>query len=249
MDPKIIVSRNPEALSVRAAKLFVTLAKQTIKKTGRFTVVLSGGSTPEKLFRVLASSRFKSRIDWKKVYFFFGDERCVSPRNKLSNYRMAHKTLFSKVPVPSKNIFRIKGELPPARAAREYEKKITRLEGKILHFAQDDKENEMPIFDLIFLGLGTDGHTASLFPKTRALREKKRIAVPNIAKGTACLHRVTLTFPVLNSAKTVCFLVSGKDKTEVFQDILKRRKKYPALSVKPRGGQLIWMIDAPARRG
>jgi 6-phosphogluconolactonase len=131
----------------------------------------------------------------------------------------------------------MKGELAPRQAAKEYEQILKRF------------FNGTPSFDLIFLGLGADGHTASLFPNTKALHEKKRIAVPNVAKGTSCLHRVTLTFPVINSAKTVCFLVSGKEKAKVFQDILKRRKKYPAGYVNPKRGDLIWMIDALVRRG
>jgi len=149
---------------------------------------------------------------------------------------MAKEALFSKAPVPAKNIFRIKGELPSAQAAREYEKRIKGALGA------------SPVFDLVFLGLGTDGHTASLFPGTKALLEKKRLVVPNSAKGTSCLYRVTLTFPVINAGRNVCFLVSGKEKAKVLQAILKKGKRYPAALVEPKKGDLIWMLDQDTLR-
>ncbi len=250
----VIVSKNADKLAERAAKLFVFLAKENIKRSGRFSVVLSGGSTPEKLFRLLAASPFRSRINWKKVFFFFGDERCVPPAHKLSNYRMAKETLFSKVPVPSKNIFRMRGELAPARGAKAYEESIRyyfdmsflRRRGSDSRLPGNDKGTKTPVFDLIFLGLGADGHTASLFPKTKALHEKKRLVVPNVAKGTACLQRVTLTFPAINAAKVICFLAAGKEKAPVLRDILKRRKNYPAQHVSPKSGELFWMVDREA---
>ena len=227
-------------LSHAAAEEFVTQAAGTVRANGRFTVALSGGSTPKSLFGLLATN-FRDQLPWDKMFFFWGDERHVPPDSPESNYRMANEALLSKVPVSTENVFRVRAENPDAdRAAQEYEKTLQ-------DFFQLSA-GTFPRFDLILLGLGPDGHTASLFPKTIALREKSRLVVANWVDKFKT-HRITFTLPVLNNAAVVNFLVGGADKAETVREVLEGSQPpemFPAKLVRPTNGRLMWMVDQAA---
>lgn len=227
-----------ERLNQFAAEKFVSIANQAIETNGSFAVALAGGSTPKSLYRLLASDEFKNKIDWSKVFFFFGDERNVAPDDAESNFRMANENLFSPMQIAEENIFRWRTELEDARLiAEEYEKTLSKF-----------FKTGFPNFDLILLGMGGDGHTASLFPFTEALNETERIAVANPVEKLDTI-RFTLTFPVINNARNVIFLVKGADKAETLQAVLHgefQPEKYPAQSVKPIAGNLFWLVDREA---
>lgn len=232
-----------EELNVFAAEKTVEIAKESIEKNGRFSVCLAGGSTPKSLYQLLASDEFIEKIDWKKVYFFFGDERNVLPDDKESNFKMANLSLLEPLKISDKNIFRWRTESVNAEnVAVEYE--------KIIKDFFDLKENEMPRFDLILLGMGDDGHTASLFPLTEALKEAEKIAVANPVEKLDTT-RLTLTYPAINNAANVMFLVKGADKAEILQTVLEgdfQPEKYPSQAVKPPDGNLYWLIEREAAR-
>jgi 6-phosphogluconolactonase len=225
-------------LSQSAAAEFIALAVEAVRSKGRFCVALCGGSTPRGLYALLANQPQRS-LPWEKIYFFWGDERHVPPDHPDSNYRMAFETLLSKVPIPSENIFRVHAEEMDAdTAAREYEQTLTTF----FHL----QPGEFPRFDLMLLGMGPDGHTASLFPRTRALHEKTRLVVANRVE-TLKAYRITMTLPVLNNSAYVLFLVSGRDKANVLREVLERRtEELPASLVCPANGRLVWMVDREA---
>jgi 6-phosphogluconolactonase len=237
---EIRVLTTPQELFGAAAEEIVRAAQESVAERGRFTIALSGGSTPKNLFNLLATNA-RSTLPWDRMFFFWGDERHVSPTDPDSNYRMANETMLSKIPVPAGNVFRVEAENPDASAAAEaYEKTLRR-------FFQL-KPDEFPRFDMILLGLGPDGHTASLFPNTAALGEKSRLVVANwIEKLNA--YRLSLTLPVLNAGRCVTFLVSGTDKAPVLKVVLEESvpsEQYPAKLVRPADGKLIWLIDRAA---
>jgi 6-phosphogluconolactonase len=236
---EVVVYRDLEELSSKAAAEFVRLANERSATVGRFAVALSGGSTPRALYSLLAGDEFQSQVPWNRVHFFWGDERCVPPEHPDSNYRMAFETLLSKAPVPEKNIHRIEGEEKPEIAAAKYEKAIRDF------FQLAD--SELPRFDLILLGLGDDGHTASLFPGSEALQETRRLAVATYVEKLKS-HRVTLTLPVLNHAANIFFLVAGENKTGILKDVLQREssKNFPAQQIDPPNGRLVWFVDQAA---
>jgi 6-phosphogluconolactonase len=230
----------PQELFAAAAEEVVCVAKESVAENGRFTLVLSGGSTPKSLYNLLATNA-RAEMPWDRTFFFWGDERHVPPDHADSNYRMTDETMLSKVPVAAGNVFRIAAENPDASAAAEaYEQTIRKF------FALE--AGQIPKFDLILLGLGPDGHTASLFPGTAALQEKTRLVVSNwVAKFNT--DRLTFTLPVLNAAHNVMFLVSGSDKAPALQAILEGDEpgeQHPAKLVKPVDGKLIWMVDRAA---
>jgi 6-phosphogluconolactonase len=217
-----------------------TACEDAIRARGRFTFVLSGGSTPRKLFSLLASDKFVSRIEWARVEFFWGDERCVPPDHPDSNYRMARESMLDLLRVDPARVHRMRGEDPPERAAAAYESMLHEFFGM-------GPAEPPPAFDLVLLGMGPDGHTASLFPGTAALDERERWVAAN--RSPDGMPRLTLTFPVLNAAANVLFLVSGADKAERVQQILERAPgadALPASRVRPSRGQLEWMIDRAA---
>lgn len=220
-----------------AARTFTDLASHAVAARGKFSVALSGGSTPRKLFEVLRSLP-PSAVPWEKVYFFWGDERHVAPDSPESNYRMADEALLSKIPARPDNIFRIRAEEKDAeKAAYEYEEQIRK------YF--DLSPGELPKFDLVLLGLGPEGHTASLFPGTTALSETKRLVIPNWVEKLRT-DRITFTFPVINNSSCVMFLVTGKDKAPAVQQVFaKKSSEVPASLVHP-SGRLIWMLDRAA---
>lgn len=226
------------ALSRAAAEEFVGCGRAAIDRRGRFDVALSGGSTPRQVYSLLASACAAS-LSWEKVHLFFGDERHVPPDDPQSNYRMVAESLLANGAIGAVP-HRIEAELPAEEAANRYEQEIRR------HF--EAPPPAQPRFDLILLGLGTDGHTASLFPNTTALEEKVRSVVANSVPQLRT-ERITLTFPALNQARHILFLASGPDKAPVLAEVLgnaKGKHAYPSMSVRPVDGELVWMIDAAA---
>jgi 6-phosphogluconolactonase len=233
-DPEIRILHTPQDLFQAAASEFSALTAAAIGDHGKFTVALSGGSTPKSLYSVLA----KAALPWEKIFFFWGDERHVPPDHPDSNYRMANEALLSRVPVPPENIFRIRAEENAEVAAQDYEQTIK-------SFFQL-RPAEFPRFDLILLGLGPDGHTASLFLGTAALGETKRLVVANWVERLNT-HRITFTYPVLNHAACVMFLVSGGDKADMVHTVLEDRKaSLPSQKAQPPDGRLLWLVDRAA---
>lgn len=203
-----------------------------------FSLVLSGGSTPEKIYRYI-SEHSKDKIDWKKVKIFFGDERCVPPDNENSNYRMANESLLKYISVPKENIFRIKGENNPAEEAERYEE-ILKTNLPLL--------NSTPLFDLILLGLGEDGHTASIFPNQIGLFYSARLCEVAVHPKTK-RKRITITGKVINNAKRIIFLATGKNKAAILKRVLQLNNslsQFPASLVKPKSGELYWLLDTEA---
>ena len=233
---EIRILKTAAELFEAAAAEFAALASQAVQASGRFTVALSGGSTPRALYSLLAA---KSNIPWDKIYFFWGDERHVPPDHPESNYRMANEALLSKVHARPENIFRIHAEEKDAAAAAlQYEQALK----DFFHLSP----GQFPRFDLVLLGIGTDGHTASLFPGTAALNETQRLMVANwVPKFSA--YRLSFTFPILNAAACVIFLASGPDKAAILREILENRAAdLPSQRVQPTNGALIWLVDQAA---
>ncbi len=226
------------ALSNEAAKLFVKLSTASIKKKKSFSVALAGGSTPRKLYQLLALPEYKEQIPWSGVHLFWGDERCVPPSHPDSNYRMVQEILLTKVQIPSENIHRMPGEIDPEKGARIYDQELREF------FAGEGA----PHFDLVILGLGKDGHTASLFPSNPSLKEEDRFVVP-VDSPEAKHKRLTLTYPVINQAKTILFLVAGEEKAEILSQVFQKEKNselIPAHGVKAVNGELYWFLDERA---
>jgi len=221
-----------------SAEEFVRAARTAIGAQGRFTVALSGGNTPKGLYSLLATNY--TNFAWNRVFMFFGDERHVPPTDPESNYRMVNESLLSKISIPPENVFRVHAENPDATAAAvDYESQLRRF--------FELKPGEFPRFDLILLGTGPEGHTASLFPDSAALDEPTRLVVANwVAKFNT--DRITFTFPVLNGAAEVMFLASGSEKAEIAREILegKNTPPLPAQRVQPADGKLLWMLDESA---
>ncbi len=238
--PEIRVLPTPQELFAAAAEEVIRCATEAVRQRGRFTIALSGGSTPKSLFNLLATNA-RTILPWDRTFFFWGDERHVPPTDPESNYRMADETMLSKIPVAPGNVFRIPAENPDAAAAAEaYEETLRK-------FFQV-KTGEFPVFDLILLGMGPDGHTASLFPGTDGLQEKSRLVIANWVEKFKT-HRLTFTLPVLNAAACVTFLVSGTDKAPVLKTVLESdapAEQYPAKLIRPADGNLIWLIDRAA---
>jgi 6-phosphogluconolactonase len=237
--PEIRILRTAAELFEAAASEFANQAAQAVNTRGRFTVALSGGSTPKALYSLLAT---KSGIPWEKICFFWGDERHVPPDNQESNYRMAHEALLSKVAVRPENIFRVHAEeRDAASAAAEYEKTLK----EFFQLAP----GKFPRFDLVLLGVGTDGHAASLFPGTTALNETRQLVVANwVAKFNT--DRITFTYPVLNSAACILFLASGPDKAAILHEVLRNpAADLPSQKIIPTNGRLIWLVDQAAASG
>jgi 6-phosphogluconolactonase len=237
---EVRVYPTPEALAQAVAYHVVTHAVDAVAQQKRFTLALAGGSTPRPAYELLATPRFAERVDFARVHFFWGDERAVPPDHPRSNYRMADEALLQKVPVPPANVHRVKGELPPEQAAAAYEAELRSVFGEV----------RVPRFDLILLGLGEDGHTASLFPGSAALREEDRWVVAHHVDAVDD-GRITLTPPVINAAANVTFVVSGADKADAVAAILRgphRPEELPAQLVEPRQGRERWLLDEAAAR-
>ncbi len=229
-----------------AAEEFVRTARAAIGAQGRFTVALSGGSTPKGLYSLLAANY--AEFAWNRVFLFFGDERHVPPTDPDSNYRMVHESLLTKIAIPAENVFRVPAENPDAAAAAsDYETQLRRFFELRPEIRPGDRPGEFPRFDLILLGLGPDGHTASLFPDSSALDEQSRLVVANwVAKLST--FRITFTFPVLNRAAEVMFMASGADKAGMLHQVLEGKSipPLPSQRVQPSDGNLLWMLDEAA---
>jgi len=236
----VIICDDLAALSREAAAHFAHSAEEATAARGRFTVALSGGTTPRALYALLAQDSWRARVPWAATHVFWGDERCVPPDHPDSNYRLAYRTLLAHVPIPAGNIHRLRGEIDPTVAASEYE--------DILRAAFDLRPGQLPRFDLILLGLGEDGHTASLFPGIAAVHERERLVVAQwVEKLNA--YRLTLTPPVLNAAAAVLFLVAGGAKAAALRQVLSgddRPDRYPAQVVRPAAGDVTWLVDRAA---
>jgi 6-phosphogluconolactonase len=238
--PEIRTVATPQELFAAAAEEVVRAANEAVAQRGRFTIALSGGSTPRSLFTLLATNA-RASLPWDRTFFFWGDERHVPPTDPDSNYRMAEESMLSKIPVALGNVFRVAAENPNAAdAAQAYEQTLKKF------FAL--APGQFPRFDLILLGMGPDGHTASLFAGTAALQEKSRLVVANWVEKLKT-NRLSLTLPVLNAAANVTFLVSGIDKAPVLKLVLEGNvpgEQYPAKLVRPSDGKVIWFLDRAA---
>jgi 6-phosphogluconolactonase len=235
LDLRVFVDVNE--LSLRAAEAVVRLINDSVRVQGRFSVALAGGSTPRSLYHLLAS-QFRDQIPWTKVHVFWGDERFVPPDDPQSNYRMARKALLDHVPCPAGNVHPMPTHFSePELGAKDYEKTLRAYFSK-----------EWPRFDLVLLGMGEEGHTASLFPRSSALEEKKRWVIAVKAPAEPPL-RLTLTLPVLTHAANIHFLVAGSNKAEALHQVLTGSpdpKNYPAAGVRPVQGTVIWWVDRQA---
>jgi 6-phosphogluconolactonase len=243
MKPEIHRYPSLEDLSRAAAECICEIAEEAIKERGIFTFVLSGGTTPRLLYEELAKEPYASRVDWQHTHLFWGDERCVPADNPDSNFSLALQTLISRVDVPPSNIHRIPAATgSPKAVAAEYE---TTLREFFQPTTAGDPSTSFPSFDLVLLGIGVDGHTASLFPGDAALEERTSwvVAVEG-SSASPPVRRITLTFPVINEAKCVLFLASGSNKLKVLREILNNPHTaiYPAAHVRP-AGKLLWFVD------
>ena len=214
-----------------AARLILEQARAAIAERGTFRIALAGGETPAGIYAKMAE--FAADLPWQRVQFTFGDERCVAPSDAQSNFRMAKQSLFDRAGIAEGNVFRVRCELPPEEAALEYE-------GKLAAFASRLNEARY-VHDLVLLGLGPDGHTASLFPGSPALDEVERNVIPTIGPKPPP-QRITMTFPLINAARRVFFLVNDPAKQPVIDDILAGRNGHPAGKIRPDHGQVTWLI-------
>lgn len=239
----LIVTSGPDALAADAAEHILEAARQAIQERGRFTLVLSGGSTPEKMYRLLTEPG-RPTLDWSNTYLFFGDERFVPPEDSRSNFSMVKRSLLDRASVPGDHVFPVPTDVKtPADAADKYAQTL----GKFFSIPVDQKP---PKFDMILLGLGDDGHTASLFPGAKALNAQDAWVTWS-PPGTLPppVDRITFTYPVLNAARQVLFLVSGAKKAEALRDVLERHPSptvRPAAGVRPTDGTVTWLVDEAA---
>lgn len=233
----ITVFNDTQALSQAAAELFVQTAREAVAACGRFTVALTGGSSPVQLYRLLAASPYREQVPWEKTFVFWGDERWVPLTDERSNAKMAFDTFLKQVPVPESQIFPMWGEGDAEDFANHYEQVLQK------HFHQ-----QAPQFDLILLGMGDDGHTASLFPGTEVLSETSRW-VRAYYLTPQSMYRVTLTAPLINQAKKVLFLTFGANKAPALQEVLEGTRNpdlYPSQLIQPRQGEVHWFVDEAA---
>jgi len=236
--PEIIIRDNPAQLAITAADVFRMTAKDCVTQKGRFAVALSGGSTPRRMHRMLAEEPYYSDIPWYKTHIFWVDERCVPEDNPASNYGLAKKDFLDQIPIPVEQIHPMPREDPPEKGARKYR-------GELEAFFQI-KEEDFPVFDLIFLGVGKDGHTASLFPEESFVEASERW-VAAVKGGTPDVYRLTLAYDILNRAKEIYFLVSGEGKGPIVKSIFERREtRLPAQKIQPLNGRLTWLLDKEA---
>ena len=231
------IYKTPDLLLLALADFVVERATDSINTTGRFNFALSGGNSPKRLYELLASHVYRRRIDWSKVYFFFGDERYVPADHSNSNFLMAKNTLFKPLSISESQVFGVDTSLSPSDSAIDYEQRLRK------HF----KNSEIN-FDLILLGLGDNSHTASLFPHTSILHEEHAL-IKEIYVQEVSMYRITFTAPLINAARCVAFLVYGSSKSEALVHILKdplNIDDYPAQLVQPKAGELHWFIDGAA---
>ena len=243
--PRIEVLPDADRLADAAAQRVADAAYDAIAARGRFIVALSGGSTPRSVYARLATEPLASALDWSRVNVLWGDERCVPPDDEASNYRMAREALLDHVPVPDANVHRIRGEDDPAEAAEAYERVLRTVLGTPVGPPQSAPQSR---FDLVLLGLGSDGHTASLFPGLAGLHAADQwVAAVHFRKPS--ISRVTLTAAVINAAAEVVFMVAGESKAGIVRKVLEspyRPDEIPAQLIAPSAGRLTWLLDRPA---
>jgi 6-phosphogluconolactonase len=233
-------------LAQAAAKQIIELAGTAIIRKKCFNLMLAGGSTPKATYSLLASRRYSDQVNWEQVFLFWGDERCVPPDHPDSNFGMVRDTLISFVPIPPQNVFRIHGEIPPAEAAALYQTELQR------HYSREDKTGGIASLDLVLLGMGTDGHTASLFPSSPVLEERVNWVthVRHTSPPPPLVDRVSVTLPLINAARQVTFLVSGSGKSKRLKQVLSsqyaQNEALPASMVAPVNGQIAWLVDRAA---
>ena len=231
------VYKDAEELSLFVAKWMADYIKSVLEKNDRFTIALSGGSTPQKLHKILAAAPYRETIDWTKIHFFWGDERAVPFSDDRNNAKMAYDTLLNHLAIPAEHVHVMRTDIDPQDAAAEYE--------KILHQYFDGKPNS---FDLVLLGMGDDGHTLSLFPGTDIVHEEKAWAKAFFLQAQD-MYRVSLTAPIVNKAAAVAFLAAGKNKAETLKQVLEgpfNPDLYPSQLIKPLNGELHWFVDEAA---
>lgn len=237
--PEIRIFEDAAKVAEAAATSFIKLAREAIAESGRFTVALAGGSTPKRAFELLASAPLRQQLDWAKVHVFFGDERTVPPDASESNYRMANEALLARVGLPAKNIHRMNGVGDAVANARLYEDELRTFFNAAA----------WPRFDLVLLGMGDDGHTASLFPGTKALGEQEAWVAANWVEKLGT-YRLTLTLPAINHAAHILFLVTGENKAERLKEVLSgeqtSKERLPSQLIKPLEGSLEWFVDTAA---
>ncbi len=241
MKADIRIFENEKALSHAAASLFIEAAHAALQTRAAFLVALSGGGTPFGLYRLLSADPYRGQVDWPRTFVFWGDERCVPPDDPGSNYKQAHETLLRHVPIPGGNVHRIQGEQEPAQASDAYAQTLKRFAAPGL---------DWPRFDLVLLGLGEDGHTASLFPGSQVEAASPVLAVTADYQGRPA-QRVTLTPLVFNSARQIVFLVSGASKASALEAVFRgayQPQLLPAQRIHPTDGQIIWLVDEAVRR-
>lgn len=241
---KIKIFPDLQLLAQAAAEQFVQKAGQAVQARGIFSATLSGGSTPHQLYRLLASSPFSERVDWSRTHLFWGDERCVPPDHPNSNYLKARELLLTRVPMPPGNVHRIPAEMPPQKAAEDYEETLLQFFSSLA----DDEGREQASFDLVLLGVGDDGHTASLFPGSDAIHEKTRW-VRALYVDKLAAWRITLTPALLNRARCILFMAAGAGKSDILQHIIygtHQPERYPAQIIQAEKGELLWMLDKAA---
>lgn len=236
--PRVQVFDDAEAVARGAAERFVELGQAAIDARGCFSVGLAGGSTPKRAYELLASEAYREQLNWSKVHIFFGDERCVPPDHSESNYRMANEALISRVSIPPPNVHRINGLGDAVANASLYEDELRTFFNPA----------SWPRFDLVLLGMGDDGHTASLFPGTKALVEPRAWVVANWVEKFGAF-RITLTAPAINHAANIAFLVTGATKAERLLEVLRGAldpEKLPSQLIQPLDGSLFWLVDKAA---
>ncbi len=227
----MLLYKTYEMMSIAAAHFFVTEYEKAIIKNDKFIVALSGGHTPEYLYTLLTTDAYSRNINWKRVFIFFSDERYVPHTDKESNYKMAWENLLKDIPLPAKNIFAVPTNSTPAKDALVYERSVKKILG-----------TRSPAFDLMLLGVGAEGHTASLFPGSDLLKEKKRL-VKEVYVASKNVYRISFTMPLINRSKQILFLVSGKEKVPVLKKIFSKRTIKNPLPVQMVKGNLLWMIS------
>ncbi|MDY6846782.1 MAG: 6-phosphogluconolactonase [Chloroflexota bacterium] len=235
----IKIFSNLDDLSQAAAEYFISLAAKSIRKRGYFSVALSGGGTPKPLYKALGSPDQQSRLDWKNIHLFWGDERCVPPEHPDSNYRMVREEMLSNITIAAENINRVPAELEAHKAAFSYEEKLRGF-----------FQGEWPRFDLVLLGMGDDGHTASLFPHSAGLNEEQRWFIANYAPEPDT-WRLTLTKNAINAARHIAVIVAGDSKAEVLADVLEgvyQPDVTPIQLIGPKNGHMIWFLDQAAAK-
>jgi 6-phosphogluconolactonase len=235
----VLIYKDNEAMSIAAAHFFVLSCKKCIMKNGYFSVAFSGAATPQRFHQLLAEQEFSRNICWEKVFIFFGDERYVPHTNPQSNYFMAKESLLDKIKIPAANIFRVPTGDTPKKDAARYEKQI-------IDFFKKGK----PRFDFLMLGIGANGHTASLFPGSSALKEKKELVIATKNSETN-QDRITFSYPLINRAHQIIFLASGNGKAPILAEAMngeKSKKEIPVHGIQPKKGSLLWMIDEEAAK-